>query len=499
MSLDALKTRLQDIHSLNQVGGLLGWDQRTKMPAAAAPARAEHLATISKLSHQMLTSDETARLIEAAKQEVNLDDMDSDDTSLVRVAAEDYRKAAKIPTALVVAMEKAVAIANEAWVEARASDNFAHFQPHLERIYDLVGQQAEALGYQANIYDALVDLYESDMTTADVKRLFDELRTGLVPMVKAMAQQADKNSDAPIHQAFDMAKQRQFGEMVVAKLGFDFSRGRQDESVHPFCSNFSRNDVRLTTRFDPNWLSPALFGTIHEAGHGMYEQGSPEHLDHTILAGGTSLGIHESQSRMWENIVGRGRPFWQHFYGQLQATFPEALGQVSLDDFYRAINQSKPSLIRVEADEATYNLHIMVRFDLEVAVLNGQLAIKDLPEAWNAKYEEYLGIRPPNNRLGVLQDIHWSMGIMGYFPTYALGNLLSVQFYNLVLQDHPSLPDEMAAGKFDTLLEWMRKHIHQHGRKYSSRELVKRVTGGEMQTAPFLGYIRQKFGQLYDL
>jgi carboxypeptidase Taq len=318
-------------------------------------------------------------------------------------------------------------------------------------------------------------------------------------MVKAMAQQADKNSDAPIHQAFDMAKQRQFGEMVVAKLGFDFSRGRQDESVHPFCSNFSRNDVRLTTRFDPNWLSPALFGTIHEAGHGMYEQGSPEHLDHTILAGGTSLGIHESQSRMWENIVGRGRPFWQHFYGQLQATFPEALGQVSLDDFYRAINQSKPSLIRVEADEATYNLHIMVRFDLEVAVLNGQLAIKDLPEAWNAKYEEYLGIRPPNNRLGVLQDIHWSMGIMGYFPTYALGNLLSVQFYNLVLQDHPSLPDEMAAGKFDTLLEWMRKHIHQHGRKYSSRELVKRVTGGEMQTAPFLGYIRQKFGQLYDL
>lgn len=499
MSLDALKARLQDIHSLNQVGGLLGWDQRVKMPSAGAPARAEHLATISKLSHQLLTSDETANLIEAAKQEIDPNDFDSDDTSLVRVAAEDYRKAAKIPTALVVEMEKTVAIANEAWVEARAKDDFSLFQSHVEKIYDLVGQQAEALGYKENIYDALIDLYESDMTTAEVKRLFDELRTGLVPIVKAIGQQADKISDAPIHQPFDVAKQREFGEMVVSKLGFDFSRGRQDESVHPFCSNFSRNDVRLTTRFDPNWLSPALFGTIHEAGHGMYEQGSPEHLDHTILAGGTSLGVHESQSRMWENIVGRGLPFWNHFYGQLQSTFPEALGNVDLDTFYRAANKSEPSLIRVEADEVTYNLHIMVRFDIEVAVLNGDLAVKDLPEAWNAKYEEYLGIRPPNNRLGVLQDIHWSLGIMGYFPTYALGNLLSVQFYELALKDHPSIPDEMAEGKFDTLLNWMREHIHQHGRKYSSPELVKRVTGGAIQTGPFLGYIRQKFGQLYDL
>jgi carboxypeptidase Taq len=302
-----------------------------------------------------------------------------------------------------------------------------------------------------------------------------------------------------VYRNYPIDKQREFGEIVVAKFGFDFTRGRQDVAVHPFCTSFSCNDVRITTRYNDDWLSPALFGTMHEAGHGMYEQGNAQYLDNNILCGYSSLAVHESQSRMWENVVGRSRAFWNHFYPQLKSTFPESLSDTNVDAFYAAVNASKPSFIRVEADEVTYNLHIMVRFDLEMAVLNGDVAVKDLPDAWNAKYEEYLGITPPDDALGVLQDVHWSSGIMGYFPTYALGNLLSLQFYGKAVEDHPEIPKQIGQGEFDTLREWMRVNIHQHGAKFKPQELVQRVTGTSMQTGPFLGYVTKKFSEIYGL
>lgn len=499
MSLQALKHRLKDIHDLNQVSALLGWDQRVKMPRQGVTARAEQSAIVTRLSHEMLISAETGRLLEAAEREVASYDYDSDDAALVRVARHDYDRATKVPTALIVEFEKTTSIANEIWVEARANNDFSHFQPSVEKIFDLVGEMASYLGYKDDPYDALLDQYEQGMTTSEVRRLFDELRTGLVPLAKAISEHQDRADESIVRQAYDIQKQRQFSESIIPKFGFNFQAGRQDESVHPFCVGMSNGDVRITTRFDPNWLSPALFGTFHETGHALYEQGFTDELDRNILGGGTSLGVHESQSRMWENIVGRSRGFWKHYYPQLQALFPEALAKVDMESFYRAINASKPSLIRVEADEVTYNLHIMIRFDLEWAVMHNKLAIKDLPEAWNAKYQEYLGVTPPNNALGVLQDIHWSMGIMGYFPTYTLGNLLSAQFFNLAVQDHPNIPGDFERGEFGDLYAWMKDKIYRHGRKYTSPELVKRITGGVIETGPFLDYLNRKYSDIYGL
>ncbi len=499
MALAELKARLTELHNIGRAAAILGWDQQTMMPPGGAEARARQLGTLSKIAHELQTTDETGRLIEEAKREIEGLAYDSDDAALVRAAEYDYQQATKLPTDLVVALMETTTLAHEIWVEARANNNFEHFRPILEKVYDLTRQSVECLGYDEVPYDALLDQYERGMPTREVKRLFDELKKDLVPLVKAIAKNQDAVDDSVLHRSYPIDKQREFGEKVVSAYGFDFKRGRQDLAVHPFCTHFSSNDVRITTRFDPNWINPALFGTMHEAGHGMYEQGIAQHLDESILGGGTSLGVHESQSRMWENIVGRSRGFWEHFYPELQAAFPDALKGVKVDTFYKAINKSYPSFIRVEADEVTYNLHIMVRFELEQAIMNDELAIKDLPAAWNAKFEEYLGIVPPNDALGVLQDVHWSSGLIGYFPTYSLGNLLSVQFYEKAVQEHPQIPDEIARGKFDTLLNWLRVNIHQHGRKFTPQELVQRVTGTTIQTGPFMRYLTEKYTDIYGL
>lgn len=499
MALAELKARLTELHNIGRAAAILGWDQQTMMPPGGAEARARQLGTLSKIAHELQTADETGRLIEEAKKEIEGLDYDSDDAALVRAAEYDYQQATKLPTELVVALMETTTLAHEIWVEARANNHFEHFRPILEKVYDLTRQSVECLGYDEVPYDALLDQYERGMPTREVKRLFDELKKDLVPLVKAIAENQDAVDDSVLHRAYPIEKQREFGEKVVSAYGFDFKRGRQDLAVHPFCTHFSSNDVRITTRFDPNWINPALFGTMHESGHGMYEQGIAQHLDESILGGGTSLGVHESQSRMWENIVGRSRGFWEHFYPELQAAFPDALKGVKVDTFYKAINKSYPSFIRVEADEVSYNLHIMVRFELEQAIMNDELAIKDLPAAWNAKFEDYLGIVPPNDALGVLQDVHWSSGLIGYFPTYSLGNLLSVQFYEKAVQEHPQIPDEIARGKFDTLLNWLRVNIHQHGRKFTPQELVQRVTGTTIQTGPFIRYLTEKFTDIYGL
>lgn len=499
--LTQLKRRLEDITSLQQAGSLLGWDQQTHMPPGAVESRARQLGVIGKLAHAMFVAEETGALLEqsAAALAGNGHAYDSDDASLVRVTRRDYDQNRKLPSEFVEELLRVTTLAHEVWAKARAENDFKSFAPVLEQIVALKMREADYRGYQDDPYDALLDSYEPGVKTADVAAMFADLRRELVPLVAAISERLDAVSDAPLHQPFDEDKQRTFAEMVIRQFGYDFNRGRQDRAVHPFCISFSRDDVRITTRYDPNWLNPALFGTLHEAGHAMYEQGSDPALEGGPLAGGTSLGVHESQSRLWENVVGRSRGFWTHFYPKLQALFPAQLGSVELETFYRAINKVTPSFIRVEADEVTYNLHIMVRFEIEIELLAGRLKVADLPEVWNAKYHEYLGITPPTDTLGVLQDIHWSGGMIGYFPTYSMGNLLSAQLYEKALEAHPTIPAEIARGEFGTLLGWMQQHIYRHGRKFQPRELIERATGEPMHARAYVRYLKAKYGEIYGL
>ena len=495
---DALVTHLRDVAHLHSALGLLNWDQETQMPPGAAQARAGQLATLSRMSHEIFTSDKTQTLLNAAETEVDMADYDSDAASMLRVVRKDLADATRLPAEFVSEMTRERALAHDFWVKARQDNNFAHFLPALERIMALTQRMAEYLGYSDHPYDALLNQYEQGMTTAEVERIFEEHRPALVDLIAQIGKKPQVN-DKVLHQAFPIEKQRDFALDIVKAFGFDFNRGVQAISVHPFATNFSINDVRITTRFSPNFLNPAIFGMMHEAGHGMYEQGGAQHLDATPLAGGTSLGVHESQSRLWENVVGRSKGFWSWALPRLQASFPDQVGNISVDDFYRAINKVQQSFIRVEADEATYNLHIILRFELEKDILTGKIALKDLPKEWNQRFEAYFGKVPPNDSEGVLQDVHWSAGLVGYFPTYALGNLLSLQYYNCALKEHPSLPDEIAAGKFDTLHSWLQTNIHQHGRKFTSSELTQRITGEAIQSRDYIAYLQQKFGDIYGL
>ena len=496
--LQTLKTRLNEAHDLEMVGDLLEWDQLTYMPPGGGEARAEHTATIKRLAHEKFTSDEIGRLLDDLSANGAIGDYDSDDASLVRVARWKYNRKRKLPTALVAEIARHQSAAQEIWIKARAENNFALFQPALEKMFDLKRQEAEALGPSDSIYDPLLDEYERGMKAAQVKVVFDALRAEIGPLAKAVSANADAVSDALLHQPFDTAKQREFGMMVIRKFGFDFERGRLDVAVHPFETSFSPADVRLTTRYEPNFLNPSLFGTMHEAGHGMYEQGVSPALQRTLLCAGASLGIHESQSRLWENLVGRNRGFWKYFYPQLQATFPQ-LAATNLETFYRAINKVSPSFIRIEADELTYSLHIMLRFELEQEVLEGKVRVADLPAAWNAKMEDYLGITPPNDRAGVLQDTHWAAGLVGYFPTYALGTIVSVQLFNKAVADAPDIPAQMERGEFSSLRGWLRENVYRHGKKFTPAELVKRITGSPLDSGPYVKYLKTKYGEIYGL
>ncbi|HZS95070.1 MAG TPA: carboxypeptidase M32 [Chloroflexota bacterium] len=498
-SMSRLKERLNDVSRLQQALAVLGWDQQVYMPPGGAESRAEQIGTLDRMAHEMLIADETGELIEAARSELNGSAPDSDEASLIRVVNRDYEQSKKIPAELVREMSQHAVLAQQAWVKARAENDFAAFAPYLSKTIDLSRRVADYLGYEGERYDALLDLFEPGMKTAHVAAIFADLKAELVPLVAAIAERADRVSDAVVHQSFDEAKQEEFGKAMAAAFGFDFTRGRLDRTVHPFATGFSRNDVRITTRYDPNFLNPSLFSTLHEAGHGMYEQGIGETLDGTMLGNGASLGVHESQSRLWENIVGRGRDTWQHFYPRLQETFPEQLGNVDLDTFYGAINRVHPSLIRVEADEVTYNLHIMLRFEMERELLDGKLAVEDAPEAWNEKMRAYLGITPPNDAEGVLQDVHWSGGMMGYFPTYSIGTILSAQLFDAAMRAHPNIPEEMRSGRFDTLHGWLVENVYRHGRKFEPNELITRATGEPLQSRSYVVYLKGKFGELYGL
>lgn len=496
--LAQLRPLLARVHDLNMAAAVLEWDQETYMPPGAAHARAQQTATLRKLAHEFFTTDQIGLLLEHLQAKVANLDSESFEASLVRITQHDYDKAIKLPSSLVAEMTKATAHAKQAWKEARETNTFATFAPHLERLIDLNLKKAEAYGYEDRVYDALLDQFEPGMTTAEVEHVFGDLRAQLVPLVHAIAD-ARSLDDSIVHRPFDPDKQWDFGVAVIKDFGFDFEHGRQDHSAHPFTTTFAISDVRLTTRIDPNFFSPAFFGTLHEAGHGMYEQGIAADLARTPLAEGTSLGMHESQSRLWENLVGRSYGFWQHYYPALQDTFAESLGDVSLDAFYRSINTVRSSLIRVEADEVTYNLHIMLRFELENAMLEGKVAVQDLPELWNTKMEEYLGVRPSTDAEGVLQDIHWSLGALGYFPTYALGNLMSVQLFNQARADLSNLDDQITSGQFGDLLGWLRTNVHQYGRTRSASRILEQTTGQRLSAEPWLAYIREKFGALYGI
>jgi carboxypeptidase Taq len=497
--LAQLQERLGKIYDVHAAVGVLGWDQQTYMPAGGAAARAQQKATLTAIAHEWLVADETGRLLEDLETELAGLDYDSYEASLLRVARRHYDRQTKLPSKLVADLARATGLAQPAWGKARAQADFASFAPHLSEILDLTRQKAEALGYQDRIYDPLLDHFEPQLKTTQVEVLFSELRDGLVPLVRAIAGRQDAIDDSFLCEEFDEEKQWAFGLEVIKRLGFDFAHGRQDRAVHPFTSSFSPSDVRLTTRVSADNLRMALFATIHEAGHGMYDQGFDRAFDRTPLSDATSMGMHESQSRLWENMVGRSRRFWTFWLPRLKDYFPRQLEGIGVEAFYRAVNRVQPTLIRVEADEVTYNLHIMLRFEIENLMVEGKVAVSDLPELWNTRMREYLGLEPPSDREGVLQDVHWSLGYIGYFPTYTLGNLLAAQFYNQAVSMVPAIPDQIEHGEFSALFAWMREKIHTPGAKYTPVEHVRRVTGGPLQTGPFLDYIRQKYAEIYDL
>ena len=494
-----LKQRLAVVSDLRNVSGLLGWDLQTYMPPKGARARANQLATIDRLSHEYFTADEIGVLLNELATATPQLNYDSDEASLLRVTQRDYTKAKRLPSEFVEELSRATAMAFEAWHKARSESNFKLFQPHLEKIIELKIQQADYVGYTDRIYDALLDDYEPGMTTAQVEAIFTPLKQELIALVAALAKKTDLVSDAVLHREYDEQKQWDFGIAVIKQLGFDFEGGRQDKSVHPFTSGFGLGDTRITTRVDKHFLSPALFGTIHEAGHALYDMGYRPELDRTPLAGGASLGVHESQSRLWENIVGRSRGFWKYWFPRLQEYFPEQLADQDAESFYRAVNKVHPSFIRVEADEVTYSLHIMLRVEMENMLLERKLKVAEVPEAWNAKMQEYLGIVPPNDKLGCLQDVHWSYGSIGYFATYSLGSMFAVQLWERALQDIPTLPAQIENGQYAELLGWLRKNVHAHGRKFTLDELAKRITGESLQSRSYVAYLKKKFGEIYGV
>lgn len=495
--IEALEAHLAEIKALSEAAALLGWDQQTYMPAGGAGSRAAQMAALSGVIHEKMTGAETARRLQAAEAAALGADPDSDEAALVRAVRRDFDQATKLPGELVAETARVTALAHAHWADARASADWGRFAPDLERILDLTRQTADHLGHGGERYDALLDQYEPGTTTAEVRALFQAIKPDTVALVKRIAARGPDATDASVLSRFyPEDAQLRFGETTIKALGYDFGCGRQDRALHPFCTSFGSGDVRITTRVDPNFLPMALFGSIHETGHALYEQGLSRRYP-GVLGAAASLGVHESQSRLWENLVGRSRPFWSHFYPALQAAFPASLGETSEEDFCRAINKVEPSLIRVEADEVTYNLHILLRFELETMLLSGALSVADAPAAWNAKMQEYFGLTPPDDAAGILQDVHWSAGLIGYFPTYTLGNILSVQLFHKADADGGGrLSSQIAAGDFAPLLTWLRENIHQWGRKYLPKELAVRATGSPLDPAPYLAYLQTKFGEV---
>jgi carboxypeptidase Taq len=490
-----LLTELKEIALLASVNALLGWDERTQMPAKGALHRADQLSMMAKLIHQRFTSPKIGDWLSALEASTLADDAKVN----VRETRRKYDREVKLPESLVQEEARVSVLGQQAWAEARKKSDYAAFAPWLEKIVPLKLQRANCLGYAAHPYDALLDQFEPGETTANLTRVFESLRDPLVELIGKIKNSPSKTGTTVLERSYPVAGQQALAREAAAAVGFDFDAGRLDISVHPFCSGLGPGDTRMTTRYDEHYFGDAFFGVLHETGHGLYNQGLPAEHFGTPLGSHISLGIHESQSRMWENLVGRSKSFWAGFFPKARKVFPAALGEVGLDEWYRAINDVRPSFIRVEADETTYNLHILIRFELEQALMTQSLSVSDLPGAWDEKMRKYLGITPPDAARGVLQDIHWSGGAIGYFPIYTLGNLYAAQFFESARHDLGDLDNQFARGDFAPLLGWLRTNIHQQGQRYAAGDLVKKVTGKQLAADALLTHLKQKAREVYQI
>ena len=487
-----LRERLAEIHDLNKTRALLSWDQQVKMPAGGGAVRAEQLATLDRTSHQAFTSPEIGRLLEKLAPFEEAQPYDSDDASLIRVTRRDWEKARQVPADLRAEMSRAGSLALPAWATARQSSDYALFRPYLEHNLELRRRYIDCFDGYDEPYDVLLDDFERGMTAAEVRVVFDRLKEEQIPLVAGAA----RNGGRPARdRSFPLEQQQSFELKVLERFGFEPGSWRLDPTVHPFASSIGIDDIRLTTRYHETNLD-GLFASMHECGHGLYEHGVSRDFERTPLARGTSLGMHESQSRLWENLVGRSLPFWRFFYPELQRHFPDALGAVELEEWFASVNWVEPSFIRVEADEATYNLHVILRFELEQELIGGEVALDELPEVWNERMQQYLGVEPPEDRLGVLQDMHWAAGHIGYFATYALGNVISAQIWERVLAELPDVYDQFDDGEFGPLREWLTENLYRHGRKFTPKETLERLVGGGLDADPYLRYLSGKLASL---
>ncbi|MCX6310676.1 MAG: carboxypeptidase M32 [Bacteroidetes bacterium] len=495
MSLyEEYKATLQRITDVNFSAALLSWDQETYMPAGGAELRARQQATLAGISHEMTTSEALGKLLDQLENENSLDEKQK---ANVQQTLKDYRRAKKYSRAFVEELSACISEAFNAWQEAKAKSDFKIFAPKLKKLVELKRKECELLGYKEHALDALLELHEPGLTTKDVELLYNEVRSELVPFVKNIISKPLHSQDL-LHISYDKGKQWDFSVHILKQMGFDFNYGRQDISVHPFTINFGAQDVRVTTRIDEFNLSDCVTGTIHEGGHALYEQGLPN-SEYGLPSGeAISLGIHESQSRLWENNVGRSLSFWKGQFSELKKSFPEQLKNSTAEDIFSAINVVQPSLIRINADELTYHFHIMVRFELEKALFENKIQVEEIPAFWNQRYKDYLGIDVPKDSEGCLQDVHWSHGSFGYFPTYSLGSFYAAQFFAKAKKDIPTLEKEIESGNYSSLLKWLRENIHQYGKRYEAKELCERVTGEKLNFNYFMEYAKEKYGKLYS-
>jgi carboxypeptidase Taq len=496
-TFDEYLKKSRTLSDISAAVSVLNWDQEIYMPHGAAEARAEQIATLSALLHQMNTAPDYRAMIEELKNDSTNGTLDDWQKAAVRESARSQDLALKLPEEHVRELSRVESLAQHAWKQARAESNFSIFAPLLKQLVELKRREADYYGFKENRYDALIDLFEPGMTVSQLRPVFERLREGTMRLLKKIADSGNDVSDAILFTDFNRDTQLKFATETITHLGFDFTRGRVDLSTHPFCTSFSINDVRLTTRIYADDLRSCLFGLIHEAGHGMYEQGIDQKMERSSVADGTSMGIHESQSLLWENTVARSEAFWQWAFPKIQQTFPEKLGSMNAYEFYQAINVMKPSFIRVEADELTYNLHIILRFEIEEALINGTMEVDDIPSVWNRKMQEYLGLTPKNDAEGCLQDVHWSFGGFGYFPSYTLGKLYAAMFIRQAHSDIPGLTDMMARGEFGSLLAWLREKIHHWGKAKTASELVMDICGRPLTEEDFLRYVEDKIDRVY--
>ncbi|HVL79982.1 MAG TPA: carboxypeptidase M32 [Actinomycetota bacterium] len=495
---DELLTLLREASLLGGTASILSWDQETMMPSAAVGYRAQQMAQLSGLIHRMATDPRIGELLDRCEAD---DDMtsDPDAAAILRETRHHYERATKLPAELVTERAEVRARAQHEWQEARQDDDFERFRPWLERNLELARRVADHYGWEAEPWDALADGYERGMTAASVEAVFTPLRDRLRELLATLMDGPRRPDERFAAHELPVDAQRAFVRRVAERIGFDFSRGRLDESTHPFCGGSHRDDVRMTTRFRPDGFLDSLAATMHEAGHGIYEQGIPSELMLTPIGGAASLGIHESQSRMWENQVGRSEGFWRWCWPLVEEHFGSAVDGFTWEAAHHAANVVRPSLIRVEADEATYNMHIMIRFELERALMNGSLAAADVPDAWNERYREYLDVEVPDDTRGCLQDIHWAFGGFGYFPTYTLGNLYCAQLFEAACEQVPGLVEGFARGEFGPLKQWLNDNVHAHGGRHEPKDLCERVTGKPLSADPLLRHLEGKLRPLYGV